>query len=224
VFQESGSFLGRLFDQFLKPFNFYLQLDVLSMNRLLFLHRFLVLYDLALEVLKLIFRLNHQVLQRLIFLLHVDQRLHQKLFVAPDIAVSTQVRFLSLVLLFLQQGDDFVELAHLLFCAEDFMFIVGPDLGEVNLLNFILLFLAELLEEASLAFDLVDDLLIFLDLILVLLNVFLNPKGEPTARWTPFLFLRDSLVMVEVRRMDEIAFVVVLSLDAGSVHLNGWLC
>lgn len=89
------------------------------------------------------------------------------------------------------------------------------------MLNFIFLFLAEFLKETSLALELINRILIFLDLILVLLNVFLNPQGNPTARGTAFLFLGDVLMIIEVRGRDKIAFVVVLSLDAGSVHLNG---
>jgi hypothetical protein len=86
-------------------------------DRLLFLYCFLVLPNLPLKVFQLISRLTHQILQRLIFLLHVDQRLHQKLLVTGDVAVSVQIRFLSLLLLFLQQGDDLMELTDLLFGA-----------------------------------------------------------------------------------------------------------
>jgi hypothetical protein len=86
-------------------------------DRLFLLYCFLVLCNLPLKVLQLISRLTHKILQRLIFLLHVDQRLHQKLLVARDVAVSVQIRLLSLLLFFLQQGDDLMKLADLLFGA-----------------------------------------------------------------------------------------------------------
>jgi hypothetical protein len=76
------------------------------------------------------------------------------------------------------------------------------------------LFLAEFMKETSLALELINVVLIFLDLILVVLDIFLNPQGNPTTRGTTFLFLGDVLMIIEVRGRDKIAFVVVLSLDA----------
>jgi hypothetical protein len=77
------------------------------------------------------------------------------------------------------------------------------------------------MKETSLALKLINSVLIFLDLILVILNIFLNPQCNPTTRRTAFLFLRYVLMIIEVRGRDKIAFIIVLSLDAGSVHLNG---
>jgi hypothetical protein len=80
------------------------------------------------------------------------------------------------------------------------------------------------MKETSLTLKLINVVLIFLDLILVLLDIFLNPQCNPTTRGTALPFLGYVLMIIEVRGRDKIAFVVVLSLDAGSVHLNGLAC
>jgi hypothetical protein len=74
--------------------------------------------------------------------------------------------------------DDLVQLCSLLLDVKDSGLIDGPDFINIDLLNFFLLFLTELIEKLPLALKLVDDVPIFFYLELVLFYILLNSKYD----------------------------------------------
>ena len=148
---ESDFLLGGKFDDFLKSLDLDLQFYIFSVQGLLFFEVGLVLSYLSVHFSQLCFWLVDNIAQRLVLLFELDQSLHQELFVPWHFAIGLKVRLVILVLLLLQQGDSFVELAYFLFHAKYFCLVIVSDFVQIYLLYFLLLFLVQFLKKLTLA-------------------------------------------------------------------------
>lgn len=118
----------------------------------------------------------------------------------------------------------FMILSSLLFRYEYFIFILGPNVLQISLIDFFLLLLTELFKKLPLAFHLMNDIPILLDLLLVLFDVLLYSESDIWSRGAMRVlhWLMVGFVVNEVIVVDSVILVIVLGLYTVSVHLLNW--
>lgn len=148
--------------------------------------------------------------------------MHQKLLIVCNFWKCLNKWILGQLLLFMICCDYLMERCSLLLDVKIFGLISWSDFIQINLVNFLLLLLTELLKEFSLALQLINNVFVFLNLLLIIFDVLLN--SEHYVRWIgAHLFFERSLMcwmMVEIVSWSLVVFVIIFCLNTICMHYN----